>query len=77
MRVPASVAMTVWYISRARMERVEGRRTGGMVRVGWVFVYFDDVDRAVAIAFEVSRTMPAMAGRARVRAERVFGMGRL
>ena len=48
-----------------------------MVRFGCAFVYFGEVERAVAIAFEVSRTMPAMAGRARVRAERVFGMGRL
>lgn len=59
------------------MERVDGRSTGGMVRLGCDFVYLGEVARAVAIWFDVSRTRPAMGGRARVRALSEFGIGRL
>jgi len=59
------------------MTRVDGSRTGGIVRFGCVRVYLGEVARELASALLVSRVRPAMGGRARVSAVRVLGMGRL
>jgi len=78
MCVPASVAMTVSYISKATMERVLGSSTGGIVlRAAFFWDQRVELEREVASADEVSRTRPAIGGRARVRALREFGIGRL
>lgn len=76
MCVPASVAMTVSYISSATMARVPGSKTGGIV-LRTAFFQRGVLCREFARAEEVSRTRPAIGGSARVSAESVFGIGRL
>ena len=73
--VPANVATTVWYTSRATIVNVDGKSTGGIVDRA-LERYLGLVLRDVASALEVSSVRPAIGGRARVRAFKAFGMGR-
>jgi len=56
---------------------VEGSSTGGIVVVCRCAVNLRDLARFAASALEVSIVIPAIGGRARVSAVKVFGMGRL
>lgn len=57
------------------MVRVEGSRTAGMLEA-WRWEYLRDLLSEEDRALEVSRARPARGGSARVRVDRVEGMGR-